>query len=161
MIIVALEIVDAMSVDMDSVRALLREYQTALNVDLCFQGFEEELGTLPGAYARPRGRLLLVKGAGETAGVVAVRPLEGDICEMKRLYVRPKWRGHGLGRRLANEAIGEAAWAGYRHMRLDTLGIMQEAIGLYRSLGFSEIPAYYNNPLADVLYLERALKDPG
>jgi carbonic anhydrase len=142
---------------MDHLGGIFREYAAWLKVDLCFQGFEDELRTLPGAYARPRGRLLLARDGAEIAGAVALRPLEGDVCEMKRLYVRPAWRGRGLGRRLAAAVIAQGRDAGYARMRLDTLAFMAEATRLYRSLGFSEIPAYYHNPLEGVLYLERRL----
>ncbi len=138
-------------------RRIFREYAAWLKVDLCFQGFEEELRELPGAYAPPKGCLLLAKDADAVAGVVALRPFEGDICEMKRLYVRPAWRGQGVGRRLAEAAIDAAKALGYARMRLDTLAFMTAATGLYRSLGFSPIPAYYRNPLEGTLYLERRL----
>lgn len=150
-------IADAGAGDVDEVRALFLEYQRWLDLDLCFQGFAEELHTLPGKYVRPEGRLLLARAPGATAGVVAMRPLADGACEMKRLFVRAPWRGHGLGRRLAEAAIGEARTAGYDRMRLDTLDRMKEARRLYRWLGFVEIDAYYHNPLADVLYLELRL----
>jgi ribosomal protein S18 acetylase RimI-like enzyme len=180
------------------VRRLFREYADAIRIDLCFQKFDEELATLPGLYAPPRGAILLavdhpaVAGAvpgpvalaeasqtvtprsEETsdllvnpsepssradpyAGCVALRPLGEGVCEMKRLWVRPAWRGRGVGRLLAEAIIGQARRIGYRCMRLDTLVTMHEALGLYRSLGFQEIPAYYKNPIANAVYLERLL----
>jgi GNAT superfamily N-acetyltransferase len=161
-------IADAQAGEMDEVRALFLEYQRWLGVSLCFQGFDEELKTLPGKYARPHGCLLLARAAPQPppgpeaiAGVVGMRPLADGACEMKRLFVRAPWRGQGLGRRLAEAAIGEARAAGYRRMRLDTLPSMGEARQLYRSLGFFEIDAYYRNPLAGVLYLELPLAGGG
>ncbi len=145
--------------DMERVRALFLEYQDWLGVDLCFQGFEDELATLPGAYAPPKGSLWFAKVDGEIAGVAGVRPFKDGLCEMKRLWVRPAFRGLGLGRRLAESTIAAARAAGYRAMCLDTLGFLDEARHLYGSLGFREIPAYYDNPLDDVRYLELDLSD--
>ncbi len=146
--------------DMERVRALFLEYQDWLGVDLCFQGFEAELAALPGAYVPPKGGLWLAKADGEIAGVVGVRPFKDGLCEMKRLWVRPAFRGLGLGRRLAERTIAAARAAGYRAMCLDTLGHMGAARALYEILGFREIPAYYDNPLDDVRYLELELKAP-
>lgn len=140
--------------DMATVRALFLEYRDWLGVDLCFQGFDEELATLPGLYAPPRGGLWFGTVAGAVAGVVAIRPLKDGVCEMKRLWVRPGQRGLGLGRRLAEASVAAAREAGYRAMCLDTLGHMSAARALYEGLGFREIPAYYDNPLDDVRYLE-------
>jgi putative acetyltransferase len=149
----------ATAADLDRARALFREYQAWLGHDLCFQGFEAELASLPGRYAPPSGRLLLAEIAGQAAGCVGLRDLGGGICEMKRLYVREAGRGRGVGRALAERVIAEARGQGYRAMRLDTLRV--EAMGaanrLYEALGFRDIPAYYENPLPDVRYLELAL----
>jgi ribosomal protein S18 acetylase RimI-like enzyme len=144
--------------DLARIRALFREYQAFLGVDLCFQGFEEELAGLPGRYAPPEGVLLLAMDGKETAGCVALRELEAGVCEMKRLFVRPAYRGQGLGRRLAEEVIAAARRIGYRTMRLDTLEQLHEAIDLYESLGFRRIPPYYANPLPGVIYWELRLK---
>jgi len=145
--------------DYDVARVLFREYQASLNIDLCFQSFEEELAGLPGKYAPPKGRLLLAFGEdGSPAGVIAMRPIDGDICEMKRLFVRPAARGQNLGRKLIDRVLEEAREAGYTKMRLDTLiGLMDKAIALYRSYGFYDIPAYYQSPMPNELYLEKDL----
>ncbi len=143
--------------DMDLVRELFVEYQQWLGIDLCFQGFEKELATLPGRYAVPRGCILLAKDGADIAGGIALRPLENGICEMKRLFVREKWRGQGLGRRLTEDILSKAGELGYAAMRLDTEKRLKEAIALYRKLGFVEIDAYCDNPLEDVLYLEKKL----
>jgi len=138
--------------DIAIVRDLFLEYADGLGVSLCFQGFDEELATLPGAYASPRGCLLLARRGGHVAGCVGLRPLDADRCEMKRLYLRPQFRGHGIGRRLAEAVIAEARAAGYRSLVLDSLASMHEARALYDRLGFHAIPAYYDNPLPGVLY---------
>jgi putative acetyltransferase len=140
-------------------RELMIEYATALGFDLCFQNFDEEIRTLPGKYAPPAGRVLLANWSGQAAGVIAMRPLdEAGACEMKRLFVRPAFRGRSLGRALAERLIAEAAAIGYRRMRLDTIqGTMDQAIVLYRALGFYEIPAYYPSPVRETLFLELEL----
>lgn len=140
--------------DMATLRALFLEYRDWLGVDLCFQGFEAELAGLPGSYAPPGGGVWLAHVDGALAGCVALRPHDGGTCEMKRLWMRPAFRGLGLGRRLAETGIAAARRAGYRTLRLDTLAFMDAARALYRTLGFHEIPAYYDNPLDDVRYLE-------
>jgi ribosomal protein S18 acetylase RimI-like enzyme len=143
--------------ELRTVRALLREYETELGVDLGFQGFEQELAGLPGDYIAPRGALLVAEVEGAIAGCVALRPLDGNACEMKRLYARPAFRGRGVGRALAAAVIAEAKVIGYARMRLDTLPVMPEAQALYARIGFHEIPPYRENPVPGTRYLELSL----
>jgi ribosomal protein S18 acetylase RimI-like enzyme len=140
------------------VQQLFVEYADSLDVDLAFQGFDEELAGLPGTYARPGGRLLLAFDGEEPAGCVALRPLEPGVAEMKRLYVRPRARGAGWGRRLTERVVSEARAAGYDRMRLDTLPSMGAALELYLGMGFREIPAYRHNPVAGTRFLELDLR---
>lgn len=142
------------SEDLALARALFLEYAGTLGFDLSFQDFEREVETLPGSYAEPGGCILLAEAEGSAAGCVAVRPLEGDVCEMKRLYVRPDARGRGAGRALAGAALHEARARGYRRMRLDTVPGMDAAIALYRALGFRAIEPYRPNPIPGALYME-------
>ncbi|MDS4070051.1 MAG: GNAT family N-acetyltransferase [Candidatus Competibacter sp.] len=146
--------------DLEAVRTLFCEYQRFLRVDLCFQGFEEELATLPGRYAPPGGRLLLARDGEQAAGCVALRPLDDGACEMKRLFVRPAYRGRGLGRILATQIVNAAAALGYAVMRLDTLDTLDRAMHIYTSMGFQRRASYYANPLPGVVYWERALSEP-
>lgn len=150
----------ASAADLVVVRELFLEYQDAIGVDLCFQGFREELACLPGAYSRPSGRLLLAADGPRILGCVGLRPLEGGDGEMKRLYVRPAGRGTRLGRSLVAAVLAEARTAGYRRVLLDTLPTMREAIALYRSLGFTEVAPYCHNPVAGTLYLALELREP-
>jgi len=151
---------DARTGRMDQVRELFQEYSAGLGISLCFQGFDEELAGLPGKYAPPGGCILLAipadkADANHAAGCVAVRPMdESGICEMKRLYVRPEYRGRKLGLILAEAAVGRAREMGYRAMRLDTLSSMKSAIALYEHLGFKDIEAYCHNPHPGVRYME-------
>lgn len=138
-------------------RNLFMEYAEALGIDLCFQNFEQELASLPGAYSPPDGRLLLAKVETDVAGCVALRKIGDGLCEMKRLYVRPAFRGQRVGLELAHAVIREARTIGYRSMLLDTLPVMKDAIRLYRSLGFREIEPYYPNPVEGALFMELEL----
>ncbi|MGA2060788.1 MAG: GNAT family N-acetyltransferase [Thermoguttaceae bacterium] len=139
------------------VRSLFEEYAAWLKVDLCFQGFETELVGLPGDYMPPRGRLLLVLAGDEIKGCIALRSLDGRVCEMKRLFVRPAFRGQGIGRLLAERIITEARAIGYVTMKLDTLPSMRAATRLYESLGFVHCGAYYDTPLNDTIFMELQL----
>lgn len=136
------------------VRELFREYAADSELDLCFQNFEEELAGLPGAYAPPAGRLFLAYHDARLAACGALRPFAEGVCEMKRLFVRPAFRRHGLGRVIAERLVNEARTIGYLAMRLDTLDRMKPAIALYEALGFRRIEAYRHNPLEDVVYME-------
>jgi GNAT superfamily N-acetyltransferase len=139
----------------EQARELFREYEAWIEVDLCFQSFEQELAALPGKYAPPDGRLLLAYQDGRLAGCVALRKIEDGVCEMKRLFVRPAFHGKGLGRKLIESILSEARDLGYQHMRLDTLPPrMNKAIALYRRLGFREIEPYYDNPVEGALFME-------
>src|SRR6266404_716078 len=142
-----------------TVRELFLEYAQSLGFSLCFQSFDQELAQLPGTYGPPAGRLLLAEARGQAAGCVALHPLdETDMCEMKRLYVRPAFRGDGVGRVVTERVIAEARKIGYRCMRLDTVPpVMGRAVELYRKLGFREIPPYRKNPVAGAIFLELAL----
>lgn len=141
-----------------AVRAIFQEYGASLAVDLAFQDFDAELAQLPGDYAAPRGTLLLAAVDGAIAGCCALRPLDGcdysNAAEMKRLYVRPAFRGLGLGRQLAEATLDAARLAGYACVLLDTLDEMESARALYAELGFEEIPPYYHNPVAGAHYLK-------
>jgi len=139
-------------------RDLFLEYAQSLGFSLCFQNFDRELAGLPGDYAPPEGRLLLAEYEGRLAGCVALHRLEDAICEMKRLYLRPQFRGKGLGRALADRIISEARQVGYQRMRLDTVEpVMKDAVAMYRNIGFHEISPYCSNPIAGALYMELLL----
>ena len=141
-----------------TVRLLFMEYQNWLNFSLCFQGFDKELAELPGKYAPPKGRIYIASVADTIAGCIALRPMDEEgICEMKRLFVRDEFRGKGIGKMLAERIIADAQQIGYRTMRLDTLQRMETARILYAQLGFKIIPAYYNNPMDEVVYMELPL----
>ena len=145
--------------DVATARELFREYADWLKVDLCFQGFEQELAALPGDYAPPHGRLLLAFHHEKAVGCVALRRLDAATGELKRLYVRPEARGKRTGRRLVEQSIAAAREIGYRRLVLDTLPQMPEAQALYRSFGFVEIPGYYENRLPGVVFMELKLAD--
>ena len=155
--------------DVDHARALFNEYAASLDVDLCFQGFERELAMLPGAYAPPRGRLLLAGPADDPFGCIALRPLPADgddamrsnVAEVKRLYVQPRARGRSAGRRLAIALIDEARSIGYATLKLDTLPSMATAYALYESLGFVRCEPYYDTPVGGTVYLSLDLRRPG
>lgn len=147
--------------ELAAVRTIFQEYADSLGVDLCFQQFDEELASLPGEYAPPRGALFLASVDGEIAGCCALRPLDTadypNAAEMKRLYVRKPFRNFGLGRQLAEATLDAAREAGYASVLLDTLDEMETARALYEELGFREIPPYYHNPIPGAHYLKAAL----
>lgn len=145
--------------DIKHARELFKEYAAWLEIDHCFQNFEKEMAELPGEYAPPNGRLFLASKDTEIAGCLAMRKIGESICEIKRLFVRPEFRGQGLGRQLAEAIIREAKQLGYQRMRLDTLPPkMNDAIALYRSLGFKEIEPYYHNPVPGAKFMELELR---
>lgn len=143
--------------DTKTFRTLLEEYADSLDVDLGFQNFEEELANLPGRYAQPDGCILLARYNGEIAGCAALRKLSGDICEGKRLYVKPRFRGLDIGRKLVEALIAEARKIGYSRMRGDTLASMKTAQALYASLGFKQIEPYCYNPTEGAVFIELKL----
>ncbi|RFS18737.1 GNAT family N-acetyltransferase [Chitinophaga silvatica] len=143
---------------LEQVKLLFREYANWLNVDLSFQQFEEEVATLPGVYVPPTGALFLAEVDGQLAGCVAIRPFDNTTAEMKRLFVREQFKGHGVGKALANAAIVESSRLGYKRIILDTLAHMKPAIELYTSLGFQPIAAYYDNPISDAVFLSLNLE---
>lgn len=143
---------------LESVRQLFREYQASLGVDLCFQNFEEELATLPGGYASPDGRLYLGLSDGQPSCCVALRKLDEGTAEMKRLYVRPAFRGLGYGRVLTRTVLADAFQIGYVRVVLDTLPTMSEAQAMYESLGFRDIPAYTFNPVPGTRFMGLVLE---
>jgi ribosomal protein S18 acetylase RimI-like enzyme len=140
--------------EIESARILFLEYAKSLNFDLCFQGFDEELKNLPGDYSFPGGEILLAYCDGKLAGCAALRKFEEEISEMKRMYVRPEFRGKKIGRLLAVNIINDAKEMGYKKMRLDTIETMKEAIALYKDIGFKEISSYRYNPVDNVKYME-------
>lgn len=149
--------------EIQEVRKLFEEYVAWLGINLCFQNFDKEVAELPGDYAPPNGRLTLATERDDVAGCVALRrigsgKISENVCEMKRLYVRPQFRGRGLGRTLTENLIHEARSIGYKRMRLDTLpGRMDRAIAMYRLLGFKNIEPYYNNPVEGAAFMELEL----
>lgn len=150
------------SEQIEQARRLFVEYAESLGFSLCFQSFDKEVAGLPGDYAPPDGRLLLAEHEGKIAGCVALHKLSDGVCEMKRLYLRPEFRGKALGRALAERVIAEARTLGYTRMRLDTIvGKMDSAIALYRELGFQEVPPYRENPIPGAIYMELKLDGGG
>lgn len=154
-----IEIIQAETIEqIEEARTLFREYERWLDLDICFQNFEEELQNLPGKYAAPDGRLFLAAVDEKIAGCIALRKLEENICEMKRLFVREDFRGHGLGDKLIGKLISQALEIGYERMRLDTLpDKMPEAVKLYQSHDFQKIVPYYENPYKETLFMEKLL----
>ena len=155
----ALTIVDAESpAQIAQARELFLEYAKSLGFSLCFQSFDQELASLPGGYAAPEGRLFLAEFDGQLAGCAALHKLENGVCEMKRLYVRPQFRGKRLGRLLADRIIAEARQIGYQRIRLDTVEpVMKDAVAMYHKIGFREIAPYCANPIEGALYMELLL----
>lgn len=145
--------------DIKFVRELFKEYTASLGFDLAFQDFKKELDDLPGEYSPPDGCILLAKDKEQIAGCVALRKMDENICEMKRLYVRPGFRGEGIGRKLSVAIVDKAREIGYKYMRLDTVPSMKEAIALYHSLGFKEIEPYRYNPIEGATFMELELEN--
>lgn len=143
--------------DIFEVRGIFTEYRKYLGLDLSFQDFQDELDDLPGEYATPEGAIIIAKDEDKTIGSVALRKIDEETCEMKRLYVKPDYRRKGIGRRLAVSIIETARDKGYNKIKLDTLTSLKEANDLYRSLGFKECEPYRYNPLDDALYMELEL----
>ncbi len=141
----------------EKIKELFLEYAKSLDFELCFQNFDKELADLPGFYSPPEGRLFLAELNGEIAGCIALRKLEEGICEMKRLCVKPQFRGHNIGKLLVEKLIEEAKIIGYKKMRLDTVPSMQTAQKLYKSIGFKEISPYRLNPVHGAVYMELKL----
>jgi ribosomal protein S18 acetylase RimI-like enzyme len=154
-----MQLIQAKSLEeIEQIRKLFEEYVAWLGINLCFQNFDKEVAELPRDYAPPSGRLTLATESDEVAGCVALRRIGEDVCELKRLYVRPQFRGRGLGRTLTENVIDEARSIGYKRMRLDTLpGKMDQAIKMYRRLGFKNIEPYYNNPVEGAAFMELEL----
>ena len=146
-------------VELESARELLREYEASLEISLCFQNFEKELVDLPGKYSPPSGRLLLAYVSNQLAGCIALRKHDSDTCEMKRLFLRPGFRGKGLGKALVVKIIDEAKSIGYKAMCLDTIpGKMDSAIALYEAMGFQDISPYYDNLAANSRFMRKDLR---
>lgn len=142
---------------LEIIRELFREYENFLGFHLCFQEFEKEMAGLPGKYAPPDGRLIIAEYDSRVAGCIALKKIGEGVCEMKRLYVRPNFRGLKIGRKLAKKIIADAKAIGYKKIRLDTLKRLRGALNLYRSMGFTQIQPYVYNPLEDVVYMELEL----
>jgi len=154
---ISIEILDSQAADLEEVRKLFAEYAKSLGISLNFQNFDAELAGLPGEYQSPGGCLLVAKLDDQIAGCVAMRRIDAQACEMKRLYVRPQFQGQQIGKKLAESVIGKARELGYARMRLDTLPSMKSARSLYASLGFKEIPAYRHNPVEGTSFMELGL----
>lgn len=148
--------IDHASAGIDTIQQLFREYASELNVDLCFQSFEVEVENPLQKYGPPKGSLLLAYWYSAPAGCIALQSLDNEVCEMKRLYVRPEYREHGIGDALVKQIIKDAEQLGYKKMVLDTLERLKAAIGLYQKHGFVNTSAYYKNPLAGVVYMEKS-----
>ena len=142
---------------MPTVKTLFSEYAGSLGFDLSFQNFNSELAKLPGEYSPPHGCILVAREGSAIVGCVALRRLDEEVCEMKRLYVQPAFRGRGIGKQLAECVIKQARESGYRRMKLDTLASMEAAIHLYRSLGFNLIKPYRHNPIGGAVFMELEL----
>jgi len=150
-------IIASMPAQLEECRILFQEYADWLGIDLSYQGWAQELAALPGNYAPPLGKLLLAMANEQTAGCVAMRPMNETVCEMKRLFVRPAFRGMGIGQQLAQGILDDARQQGYTSMRLDTLPHLQAAIRLYEQLGFVRCSAYYDSPIENTIFMEMIL----